>query len=73
MGGIAKENPIPKIKIEKKYAFPRETEANAFAPKSFPTIILSNKFTETCPTCVSITGSANFRVSCVNFLSKISF
>ena len=51
--------------MEKKTAFPNETEARASAPSNCPTIILSKRFTETCPTCVSITGRARVRHSLV--------
>lgn len=75
-GGIANENPSANTKIEKNTAFPRETDARACAPRSLPTIILSNKLTETWPTCVIITGSASVRhalVYCLlrNFIKKI--
>ena len=69
-GGMAKENPNANTKMEKNNAFPKETEAKACAPKSFPTMMLSKRFTDTCPTCVSITGSASFSPCCVYCLSK---
>ena len=60
-GVIAVAKPIPKDIAIKKKLLPSETAANSAAP-NWPTIMLSAKETNTCPSIPKITGSASFKL-----------